>query len=54
MAAARPIITASQFVSRTMRAASSGVLISPLPITGIFTACFTAAMMFQSALPEYP
>ena len=33
--AARPIITASQPVSRTMRTASSGVRMSPLPITGI-------------------
>ena len=30
----RPIITASQPVSRTMRTASSGVTMSPLPITG--------------------
>ena len=35
VAAARPIITASQPVSRTMRSASSGMLTSPLPITGI-------------------
>ena len=42
--AARPIMTASQPVSRTMRTASSGVTISPLPITGILTAAFTSAM----------
>jgi len=33
VAAARPIITAAQPVSRTMRAASSGLLMSPLPMT---------------------
>ena len=48
----RPIITASQPVSRTMRTASSGVTISPLPITGMWrTAAFTSAMRVQSALP---
>ena len=50
--AARPIITASQPVRFTMRTASSGVTISPLPITGIFTAALTSAMRDQSALPQ--
>ncbi len=48
---ARPIITASQFVSATIRTASSGVSTSPLPITGIFTAAFTSAIRVQSARP---
>ena len=37
-----------------MRTASTGVRISPFPITGIFTAAFTSAMRDQSALPLYP
>ena len=37
-------MTASQPVSRIMRTASSGVTMSPLPITGILTAAFTSAM----------
>jgi len=41
----------SQPVSRTMRTASSGVRMSPLPITGILTAAFTSAMRVQSACP---
>ena len=49
--AARPIMTASQSVSATMRTASSGVMMSPLPMTGILTASFTSAMRVQSALP---
>ena len=52
--AARPIITASQPVCCTIRTASSGVMMSPLPITGIFTAAFTSAMRVQSAWPLYP
>jgi len=43
--AARPIMTASQLVSRTMRTASSGVTISPLPITGILTALHVSQTM---------
>jgi hypothetical protein len=50
--AARPTMTPSHPVSATMRTASSGVTMSPLPITGIFTAAFTSAIRRQSARPE--
>ena len=49
--AMRPIITASQPVWVTMAQASSGERMSPLPITGIFTASFTAAIHSHRALP---
>ena len=52
--APRPIITASQPVSACMRRASAWFWTSPLPITGMRTACFTAATMFQSAWPPNP
>ena len=46
----RPIMTASQPVCATMAAASSGERTSPLPITGIFTASFSAAIHSQLRL----
>jgi len=53
-AAVRPIITASQPVCVTMAQASSGVRMSPLPMTGILTACFTAAIHPSERCPLYP
>ena len=47
----RPIMTASQPVCAIMAQASSGVRMSPLPMTGILTACFTAAIHSQRAVP---
>ena len=52
--AMRPIMTASQPVCVTMAQASSGLRMSPLPITGILTASFTAAIHSQRAVPLYP
>ena len=49
--AARPIMTPSQPVWSIMAFAFSGLSTSPLPMTGIFTASFTCAMMSQSACP---
>ena len=49
---ALPIIIPSTPVSLNILTASSGVLISPFPITGIFTAFFTSFIIFQSAIPE--
>ena len=46
--APRAIITPSQPVSASMVSASSGLLMSPLPSTGMCTACFTARMMERS------
>ena len=51
LGAMRPIMTASQPVCVTMAQASSGVRMSPLPITGIFTASLTAAIQSQRACP---
>ena len=36
-----------------MCTASSGSAMSPLAMTGMFTACFTSRIMSQSALPAY-
>src|SRR5580693_2397005 len=47
-------MTASQPVCVTMAQASSGVRMSPLPITGIFTASLIAAIHSQRAFPLYP
>ena len=47
--AARPIMTASQFVCCFMRWISAMVFTSPLPITGILTSDFTSAIASQSA-----
>ena len=48
-----PIITESHWVSDIIDIASSGVLISPLPITQILTASLTAFIIFRSAKPLY-
>jgi len=45
-----PIMTASHPVWAIMAQASSGERISPLPITGIFTACFTDAIPFPARI----
>ena len=44
-------MTASHPVSAIMRTASCGVRMSPLPITGMRTACFTSRITLQSAAP---
>ena len=50
--AVRPIMTASQPVSRTMRTASSGVHdIAVADHGNVATAAFTSAMRVQSACP---
>jgi len=49
-AAVRPIITPSQPVSATMAMASSGVRMSPLPTTGIFTASFYRGNPFPACI----
>ena len=45
--------TASHFVISNIFCASSGVRISPFPITGMSTASFTFLIISQSALPVY-
>ena len=45
----RPIMAMSALVCWRMRTASSGFQISPLAITGMDTASFTARMQVQSA-----
>src|SRR5438128_8721226 len=50
--APRPIMTAAQPVARIMARASSWLLTSPLPVTGIPTASTTEAMISQGARPE--
>src|SRR5207244_2911264 len=50
--APRPIMTAAQPVARIMAHASSWLLRSPLPVTGIPTASTTEAMISQGARPE--
>ena len=47
-------MTASQPVCSAMRTASSGILMSPLPITGIFTASFTARITSSRRFPHIP
>ena len=47
--APRPTITISQPVSSIILSASCAVLMSPFPITGIETACFTLRIISQSA-----
>jgi hypothetical protein len=49
--AARPIMTASAPDSRTMAAASSAEVQSPLTTTGTDTLCLTALTAAQSARP---
>src|SRR5262249_22048829 len=51
LGAMRPIITAPQPVWVTIAQASSEERMPPLPITGIFTASFTAAIHSQRAFP---
>ena len=46
-------MAASARVYRRMRSTSSGSKMSPLAMTGMPTASFTARMQFQSAWPEY-
>ena len=45
----RPTITPSAPVCSRQRLAAAGLLTSPLAITGIVSAAFTAAMAAQSA-----
>ena len=47
----RPIMAMSAPVWRRIRWASSGFQMSPLAMTGMDTASFTARMAFQSAVP---
>src|SRR5439155_1683300 len=50
--APRPIMTAAQPVARIMAHASSWLITSPLPVTGIPTASTTEAMISRGARPE--
>ena len=52
--AARPTIKPATPVWRRRLKASSALMMSPLPITGIRTAAATSPITDQSAYPEYP